>query len=523
MSSVLFDSSARTSATAPDADADYAAELHAVHRCLDAETADLEHLLDPIRAARVPPRQAYALLKQAWLRLQELRDSQHELTAACGRHAVLFQLLDQAFGHLQSAAAFSLEQSDAALEQACRRCLEAGCAAQLVARIRAAQAQLAAVGLDYRRAADRYAQAASTVRLDVALQWRYQLERAAAVAELGREFTDSAALAEAVGLYENQVLALARREERPADWAVTQRHLGDAQSRLGQRQRGTRLLEQAITTFERALSEGSRERAPLEWAATQNSLGYALGTLAQRHADVEMLEQSVAAFEAALTVRSKEQTPQDWAISQNNLGAALLTLGQRKTDKALLKRATEAYKSALQIWTRERAPLDWAATMNDLGTALRALGEQRKGPRTLEQSVAAYRSALAERSRERVPQEWAMTQNNLGAALHKLGEREQNMQHVAAAIDAYENALQEWTRERAPANWAMTLANQAAARKTLAELSGDGDLVRMALADFAMVGEIFRNASHAQYYELVVEQVAKLRKLQQCILQAQDA
>ena len=522
MSSALFDSSARTSATAPDAGADYAAELRAVQRCLDAATTDLEHLLGPLRAARVPPRQAYALLKQAWLRLQELRDSHDGLAAACAQQAGLTPCIEQAFSHLQTGAAFSPELSDAALEQACRGCQEADCAAQLVARLRAAQAQLAAIRLDHRHAADRYAQAAAAPHLEVALQWRYQLQRAAAVEELGREFMDSAALAEAVGLYESQVLALAPREQRPADWAVTQRHLGDAQSRLGQRQRGTRLLEQAIATFERALSECSREQAPLEWAATHNSLGYALGTLAQRHADSDMLEQAVAAFEAALAVRSKEQTPQDWAITQTNLGAALLTLGQRKNDKTLLKRATEAYKDVLQVWTRERAPLDWAATMNDLGTALRALGEQRKGPRTLEQSVAAYRSALSERSRERVPQEWAMTQNNLGAALHKLGEREQNMQHLAAAIDAYEDALREWTRERAPANWAMTLANQAAARKTLAELSGDTDLVRTALSDFALVGGMFRTASHAQYYELIVEQVAKLRKLEQRIMQARD-
>lgn len=524
MSSAVSDTSGGVLKHSPDAGATYAAELNAVHQCLQAEKTDLEHLVGPIHEAQVSPRQAYALLKQAWLRLQELRDSQPEFSDASAQDAGLAHLIEQAFSHLRSGDAFSLDESDTAFEQAYRRCLESGCAPRLTARIRAAQARLATVRLGYRCAAERYAQAASAEGLlDVPLQWRYQLQRASALADLGREFMDSAALEEAVDLYETRVLALAPREERPDDWAATQHHLGNALGVLGQRQRGTWLLEKAIAAFESVLSERSRDRQPLDWAAAQNSLGYALGTLAQRHADSDMLEQSVEAFEAALEVRTKEETPQDWAITQNNLGAVLLTLGQRKKDKTILKQASDAYKNVLQAWTREHAPLDWALTMNNLGTALRALGEQRKGPRTLEQSVAAYRGALSECVRERVPQDWAMMQNNLGAALHKLGEREEDVQHLEASIEAYENALQEWTRERSPVTWAMTLANQAAARKALAELLGDGDLVRTALSNFAGVGDVFRNASHAQYYELVMEQVAKLRKLEQQLLQAEEA
>ncbi|MCO6411837.1 MAG: tetratricopeptide repeat protein [Thiogranum sp.] len=523
MNSAVFDTSGAASKHSSGAGGTYAAELNAVHQCLQAEKADLEHLLGPIHEARVSPRQAYALLTGAWLGLQELRESQSEFSGSSARKAGLARLIEQAFSHLRSGEAFSLDASDSAFEQACGRCLETGCAPRLVAGIRAAQARLATTRLDYRRAAERYAQAASVEGLDVPLQWRYQLQRASALEALGREFMDSAALEEAIDLYETGVLALAPREERPDDWAATQQHLGNALATLGQRQRGTWLLEKAIAVFESVLAERSREREPLDWAATQNSLGYALGTLAQRHADSDMLEQSVAALEAALEVRSREETPQDWAITRNNLGAVLLALGQRKKDKTILKQAADAYKDVLQVWTRERAPLDWASCMNNLGTALRALGEHRKGPRTLEQSVAAYRSALSERVRERVPQDWAMTQNNLGAALHKLGEREEDVQHLEAAIEAYDNALREWTRERAPAAWAMTLANQAAARKALAELSGDVDLVRAALSDFAAVGEVFRNASHAQYYELVVEQVALLRKLEQQLLHAGQA
>ncbi|MGA7800001.1 MAG: tetratricopeptide repeat protein [Gammaproteobacteria bacterium] len=452
-----------------------------------------------------------------------MREAQAETTGLATEHPEAVHRAERAFRSLQSGKMLALEEGDAVFEQACRQCLELGGADELAARLRAVRAGIAALRLNHRRAAELYLQAASTPGLSVALQWRYQFERALVLEDRGRDFMDQTALEEAVAVYETRVLALTSREERPQEWATTHHHLGNTLGTFGQRQRGTWLLERAIDSFETALSERSRERDPLDWAATQNSRGNALGILAQRHGDTDMLERSVDAFEAALEVRTKEATPQDWAITQNNLAAAVLALGQRKKDKTILKRAADGYKNVLQVWSRERAPMDWAATMNNLGTALRVLGEHRKGPRTLEQSVAAYRSALSERTRGCAPQDWAMTQNNLGAALHKLGVREEAPQHLEAAVDAYEQALKEWTRERDGLTWAMTRANLAAARKALAELSGDVELVQAALADLQAAAGVFRDASHAQYYELVTEQIALLYKLERRIRLAQEA
>tara|TARA_R110002049_G_scaffold141365_1_gene303013 strand:- start:887 stop:1411 length:525 start_codon:yes stop_codon:yes gene_type:complete len=128
------------------------------------------------------------------------------------------------------------------------------------------------------------------------------------------------------------------------------------------------------------------------------------------------------------------------------------------------------------------------------------------------------RVSEAERTRASVPQVWAMTQNNLGAALHKLGERQHDAEPLEAAVHAYENALEEWARERAPMTWAMTLANLCAVRKILAELVCDVEIARRALIDFRAVAEVFREASHAQYYKLVTEQVALTQKLEQALL-----
>lgn len=522
MNSGAADVNGATAKRHADPNTAYDTEIDALHRWLGADRAELGQLLDPLRRTEVTPQQAFALVKDAWLRLDDLRNRYAEFSGMAGLDPDAGSFMEQAFRQLQSGDGFSLEASETAMEEAVRRGLETTQPAEAVAAILSARAELAAIRMDHYRSAELYGRAAALEGLDPARQWRYEFKRAAALAEQGREFVDIKALEEASSHFENRVLPLAPREERPADWAETQHHWGDAMGMLGLQQRGTRPLEEAISHYRKALAERSREAAPREWAATQNSLGHVMGTLAQRNAETEMLEQSIQAFEAALEVRSFEETPQEWAITQNNLGTALLTLGQRNRDESLLERATEAYRKVLQVWTREHAPLDWAMIQNNLGTALRTLGEYREDPAVVEEAVTAYRSALAERTRERVPRDWAMTQNNLGAALHRLGEYRQDQRHLTAAMEAYDSAVKEWTRERGPVTWAMTLANKAAARKVVAELTSDVELVRQSISDFLTIGEVFRNASHAQYYELTVEQVALLQKLEKKILGGEE-
>ena len=66
------------------------------------------------------------------------------------------------------------------------------------------------------------------------------------------------------------------RERVPLDWAMTQMNLGNALTRLGERESGTARLEEAVAAYRAALEEQTRERVPLQWAATQMNLGIAL-------------------------------------------------------------------------------------------------------------------------------------------------------------------------------------------------------------------------------------------------------
>ena len=79
----------------------------------------------------------------------------------------------------------------------------------------------------------------------------------------------------------------------PLDWARTQNNLGNALTRLGERESGTARLEEAVAAYRAALEEWTRDRAPLDWAGMQNNLGDALATLGEQESGTARLEKAV--------------------------------------------------------------------------------------------------------------------------------------------------------------------------------------------------------------------------------------
>ena len=255
------------------------------------------------------------------------------------------------------------------------------------------QGDLEHARLNYRKAAEHFAEAASLVpRTKAGARIDYLIKQASALYDQGDEFGDNRALIEAIDLY--QIV----------------------------------------------LKECRRDIVPDKWATVQNRLGTSLKALGTREAGTRRLKQAVEAYNAALEVRIRNSVPLDWATTQNNLGNALLTLGEREEGTERLEQAIEAYDAALQEWARDSVPLDWATTQNNRGNALLALGVREEGTERLVQAVEAYRAVLAGKTRDRFPLSWATTQNNLGNALQMLGDRTHCVDHLDAALLATRNA-----------------------------------------------------------------------------------
>ncbi|GIT85448.1 tetratricopeptide repeat protein [Roseobacter sp. OBYS 0001] len=316
-----------------------------------------------------------------------------------------------------------------------------------------------------------------------------------ALLTLGERERGTARLDEAVAAF-HAALEGWTRERAPLEWAMTQNNLGNALLTLGKGESGMARLDEAVAAYRAALEERTRERVPFEWAGTQMNLGNALAMLGMRESGMARLEEAVAAYRAVLEEWTRERAPLQWALTQNNLGNALKRLGERESGTARLNEAVAAYRAALEERTRESVPLDWAMTQMNLGNALLALGERERGTARLDEAVAAYRAVLEEWTRERVPLDWAMTQMNLGNALLTLGERESGTARLDEAVAAYRAALEELTRESMPLDWAITQMNLTEALATSAERTRECAALKDAISSCQAALEIFRDSNH---------------------------
>ena len=218
----------------------------------------------------------------------------------------------------------------------------------------AMRGQVRMTTLRYRGAAAAYFEAAKRIPADDAEDWR-EHTRAGGIAlrQLGLEFGDNAALAEAADVF-RQMAERFPRAVASDHWADAQNLIGIASQELGSRESGAARLEEAVAAF-RALQVYTQERVPLDWAGTQNNLGAALRALGERESGTARLEEAVAAYRAALQERTRERVPLDWAGTQGNLAGAFIALYEKTEDRRLLDQALECCALAEPVFA-EAAP-----------------------------------------------------------------------------------------------------------------------------------------------------------------------
>ncbi|MBW4692801.1 MAG: tetratricopeptide repeat protein [Lyngbya sp. HA4199-MV5] len=219
-------------------------------------------------------------------------------------------------------------------------------------------------------------------------------------------------------------------------------------------------LEQAIATYQQALSTTNPDTRPHNYAMIQNNLGSAYGDMARFRTPAESLEQSVVAYEAALRYRQLHDDPARYAATQNNLGTAYWNLAQHQQPVRRLKQSIAAYFEALRYYSPDCEPMHYAMIQNNLGTAYwnlaqqpqaklgvgTAKGKDLSGADLLQRAIAAYRAALVYRTLAVAPAAHAATQNNLGTACWQLAilltdQPERRYELLQQAIESYKEAI----------------------------------------------------------------------------------
>jgi tetratricopeptide (TPR) repeat protein len=261
-------------------------------------------------------------------------------------------------------------------------------------------------------------------------------------------------LAQATSL-EQTALTRCSQTASPLEWSRAQCNLGtllQAQAELAEEDTtADSLYLQAISAYNAALAVYTRAALPQEWARIQNNMGVVLSKLGA-------VEEAIASFKTALEIFTQKDHPLDWALTQYNLGNMLqYQASERKEAEAalLFQQSAMAYKLALEIYTQQQHPEEWGWAQHKLGVSLYQQGRLSAGRDLLSQSVVVFRAALTVRTQDCHPEAWASTQYNLGTALWEESSRAagDNMPLMEDAIKAYDSALTVYTKTAYPNQW----------------------------------------------------------------------
>lgn len=486
---------------------------------LGVTRAAVETMLGILKEKQVPPEQLEAKLKEIAECHLELTRQLHTLAASndepeigrrreqaadaieAGNYDRAAELLAEAFAIDRRA----IEEQQDALDR--RK--------QSAAATLAQQAELERARLDYRKAAELFAEA-GTLTPERDLRFEYSVEQASSLEDQGWEFGETAALSEVIEVYQ-RALVDRPRADFPLEWARIKNDLGVALANLGERNRDARLLEQAIDAYEAALEERLRERVPLDWAATQNNLGSALSTLGEWEPTTTRLEQAEAAYRSALEEWTRDRIPHYWAIAQSNLGNVLVDLARRQECNEKLEMAVAAFDLALDEQSCEADPLVWAASNNNLGNALSTHVDGKDETVRLEQALAAYDAALEGFSRERFPLRWAGVHQNIGIVLSTIGDRNSDVARLRLAVEAFHAALEERQRHLVPFDWALTQHDLGDVYRSIAEKTRSRTDARLGMEAIAAAIAVFEETGAAKNIENARKDLAETVALLQTL------
>ena len=474
-------------------------------------------MLEILKEQQVPPDQLEAKLKEIADRHLELTQRLHALSRSNDEpeiakrreqaaEAIENGNYDHADNLLAEAVAIDRRAIDEQQEGLDRRRLS-------VAASLNQQGELELIRLNYRLAANHFAESASLARTaDEDASVDYLINQASALYEQGDVYGDNPALLDAVSIHRS-VLETCPRESKPLIWAKSQSGLGAALWRLGQREAGTELLMEAAAAFRSSLGEYTRERWPRDWAANNASLGAVLMALGNRREGEVLLEEAIAAYNAALEEYTYERFPLKWAITQKSRAVAVRTIGHRQRNCALVKESIGVLRAALKELPRRFVPLEWAETQYNLGAALVILSGLEKGTDLTEEAIDHFQLAVEEWTRERTPMAWATVQHWLGGALTALGNRDGEASRLEEAVSIYRAALEERAYDRGPLQWAWTQAALGRTYCALAEKIRDAAVLKKGMAAICKALKVFKEAELASNIAEASQELSRAKRL----------
>ena len=490
------------------------------------------------------PAELDRLLREQSKRIEEMKREQDAIKSTDPEIARLSGLAEQAVSEGALATALSLHEQAKARVREVEKTVEQA-EADIAARRRefgdvyAASGRANYMTFNYEQAAADYEQAFRQVeKWDPYWAWAHRGNQAVALRDSGWKKGELDNLHRAAEIA-REVVTLADRTERPADWALSQVFLGNVLLSLGQRDDNLGMLREAAAAYEQSLTFYTEENAAafsaerldvlhnlagtlvqigaqeegtagylagiasfeelarlvtraddaLFWARTVTAMGNAMNDLARREGNIERFRASAALLEQALEARTGEE-PEKRAETLEALAVAYSEIGGLSNDAQMMRKAEPLFAEALAMTDQGREPVEWAALMQSRALNLHMLAKLGDHPAELEQAVGLLREAIATSDTTQLRGDSASSRTALAGVLTDMGRARAETGPLEEAIALFDQALPMIDRDRDVANWADTVSRRADSMRNLADITGDHATYMEALArhDEALAG-----------------------------------
>ena len=169
---------------------------------------------------------------------------------------------------------------------------------------------------------------------------------------LGRQLGDSKLLKASIDAYTNALLVWSRKET-PDEWASAMHQLGATFHTYGGLLKGNRTFQKSVVAYKNAIAEFDADNNAFELAATHNNCGAVLHHLGESEENPGRLEEAIRSYETALTVCMEQQLPIHLAVlCRVNIATARSVLAEFTKDTTLADEVADEFELIIECAPR---------------------------------------------------------------------------------------------------------------------------------------------------------------------------
>jgi uncharacterized caspase-like protein len=306
---------------------------------------------------------------------------------------------------------------------------------------------------------------------------------------LGQRIDDQATIARAISAYEAALTVYDGENQNPFDRLSTKQDLVGSIKQVAQRYEPARAkqeLRKAIALYDELLVEMPKSSNALEWARIAEDKAATLNDLARLEQNVSMLREAISLLGEISEINDSGQFLDD-AEAICISAIAWSDLGVLTKDRSALDKSEAQFERCVSLSDRNKQPIRYTDRIGDRALNLHHIFANTDDPVWLERAIPLMREVHDMADPVARKSAWLHATTSLAGAQLDLGRTRKDSVQIEQSLQLYESAWQAIDRSADPPKWADMLSRVANARRLLGE-------VDPARANNALVLEEFEQA-----------------------------